>query len=296
VARAPLVSVLIPAWNVEAFISDALANVQNQSYSNLEIIVVDDGSTDSTAAIVAKAVKKDKRISLYRQSNCGVAAVRDTLFSLAKGKYFHFFDADDWLDKNYYEECVKIAEQTGADLCVTGFETTKWQSQGQAGISYSEPYIVSDLEDKIKAIGGLQFRSMVWRYLFRADFVRRADLKFTEGRFMEDMRFTPVALAKSDKMAVVPHVLYHYVNNPLSITAKDNARKYHADHKDARKMVKALDKKYRLSGLLMRNFVKEATMRNYKLFGLLTWLRCRDYNTSRIWYLFGLIPVWRQSK
>jgi len=290
--KAPLVSVLIPAHNAEKFLPRALESALGQTYSNLEVIVIDNASTDKTAQVIARFMKKDKRISTRRMENCDLSAVRNALFSLAKGKYLHFLDADDWLDKNYYEECVKVAEKTGADLCVTGFETTKWPSS----ISYNECRVVSDLADKVKTIGGLPLRSMVWRYLFRADFVKRAGLKFSGGSFMEDMRFTPVALAESDKMAVVPHVLYHYIDNPSSITANKNKKKFRADHKDAKRTLKRLDKKYKLSGLFMRNFVKEAFIRDYKLFCRLTWLRRRDYNTSRIWFLFRLIPLWRRSK
>lgn len=247
----PLVSVLIPAYNVEAFIARAIEGVLGQSYPNLEVVVVDDGSTDATTQMVVALAKEDKRIHIHRQENRGIAATRDVLLALAKGKYLHFFDPDDRLSPDYYKECVKVAEKTGADLCATGFETTKWQ----AGIHYDKPRVVEGLREKVEAIGGLPLRSMVWRYLFRADFVKRAGLSFGEGRGWEDLRFTPVALAKSGKLAIVPRVLYHYVDTPDSLSA--NKKKFSADYKEARRVLKALDKEYGLDGLLLRNFVRE---------------------------------------
>jgi glycosyltransferase involved in cell wall biosynthesis len=97
----PLVSVIIPAYNAENFIAKTLESVLSQTYQNIEVLVVDDGSTDTTAEIVKSFVQKDSRVSLLQQSNAGVAAARNLAIEKSKGEYIAPIDADDiWYPQN----------------------------------------------------------------------------------------------------------------------------------------------------------------------------------------------------
>lgn len=115
--KQPLVSVIMPAYNAEKYIEKAIMSVVNQTYTNWELIVIDDGSKDSTSEIVEKLAKKDKRITFYaNERNMGVARTRNRGFDLAKGEYVALLDSDDiWLEEKL-EKQIGVAQKTGVDI------------------------------------------------------------------------------------------------------------------------------------------------------------------------------------
>src|SRR5947207_2276441 len=110
-ASQPLVSVIIPTYNYARFIAEALASVQSQTYSNWEMIVVDDGSTDDTEAVVKRIAADERRISYLRQENAQQAAARNNGIRQAKGNYFQFLDADDLIEPQKLEQQVAFLQQ-----------------------------------------------------------------------------------------------------------------------------------------------------------------------------------------
>ena len=112
----PLVSILVPVYNVEDYLQQCLNSITRQSYTNLEIICVNDGSTDNSLSILQSFAKDDKRIRIINQQNSGLAAVRDVAISAACGKYAMIVDADDWIDENSVEDTVHIAENEHLDV------------------------------------------------------------------------------------------------------------------------------------------------------------------------------------
>lgn len=111
-----IVSILIPCYNVEAYLPQCLDSIINQTYKDLQIVLVDDGSTDSTLAIAQEYAQKDSRIEVYHQENMGVAAARNALLSHIKGDYFLFIDSDDWVEPNMIEFLLTYAEKEHADM------------------------------------------------------------------------------------------------------------------------------------------------------------------------------------
>ena len=106
--KAALLSVIIPVYNVEPYLEQCLDSVINQTYKNLEIICIDDGSTDNSLKILEKFQKKDKRIKLIKQQNQGASVARNAGLDIATGEYIAFVDSDDYLELNAYEECMNI--------------------------------------------------------------------------------------------------------------------------------------------------------------------------------------------
>src|SRR3989440_1186714 len=120
-ASQPLVSVIIPTYNYAHFITEAVASVQSQTYSNWEIIVVDDGSTDDTEEVVKRIAADERRISYLRQDNARQAAARNNGISHAKGNYFQFLDGDDLIEPQKLEQQVTFSEQhTRLDITYSG--------------------------------------------------------------------------------------------------------------------------------------------------------------------------------
>lgn len=120
-----LVSVIVPAYNTEKYISDMLYCLENQTYKNLQIIFVDDGSTDGTAQIIRNAVAMDKRIEYYFQKNQGVSAARNFGMAKARGEKIFFFDSDDTFEFDLIEECMRYAKANNVQSVLYGYADKK---------------------------------------------------------------------------------------------------------------------------------------------------------------------------
>lgn len=116
-----LISVIVPAYNAEKYIKRCLDTLLTQTYKQLEIIVVDDGSTDGTSFLCDEYKRRDKRIIVIHKSNGGLSSARNTGIRIATGDYLFFLDSDDWLDLDYFEKCVKELETEAVDLLFTPY-------------------------------------------------------------------------------------------------------------------------------------------------------------------------------
>lgn len=112
----PKVSVIIPVYNTEEFVEDAVRSVMNQTLQEIEIIIINDGSTDNSQTILDKLATEDNRISIYKQQNEGLSITRNRGLSLAIGKYVYFMDSDDFLESDALNYCYKRCEEKSLDL------------------------------------------------------------------------------------------------------------------------------------------------------------------------------------
>lgn len=115
----PLVSIIIPAYNVGRYIEDCILSIVRQSYNNIEILVINDGSTDETHDIIDKLATTDERIVPIHQQNVGVSAARNIGIEISKGEYLVFVDGDDYLSTDYVEYMLKLVRKTGGELCLS---------------------------------------------------------------------------------------------------------------------------------------------------------------------------------
>ena len=115
----PLISVIIPVYGVEKYISQCLESVINQTYKNIEVIVINDGTKDNSASIAKEYSKQDFRVKVYDFENSGLSAARNRGVSLAKGDYIAFLDSDDYVAPNMYEELINNALKTDADIVLS---------------------------------------------------------------------------------------------------------------------------------------------------------------------------------
>ena len=116
----PLISVIVPVYNVEPYLTACVESVLRQTYSNLEVILLDDGSTDGSGRLCDGFAQKDARVRAVHQQNSGVSAARNAGLDMAKGDYLYFLDGDDWALETMVEETVSIMEAGGYDLCAWG--------------------------------------------------------------------------------------------------------------------------------------------------------------------------------
>ncbi len=213
----PLVSVIIPVWNTGKSVKALIESLFQQSYRNLEIIAVDDGSTDDSLRILQDLTKTDKRLKVIHQENSGAGAARNRGLKNATGGYLAFVDSDDEVKENYIGALVEALEQNPkATLALTGKMYNKIH-EGKSVEAFTETRRsrrknerLSEYVIYLMILDGRMY-SMTSK-MFRADIVRKHKIRVDEGRdFAEDTKFTIDYLAAQDgEIVFIPEALYVY--------------------------------------------------------------------------------------
>lgn len=206
------VSVIIPVYNVEKYLRLCLDSVINQTFKNIEIIIVNDCSPDNSAAIIEEYRKKDDRFVLISlEKNLGLGEARNEGIKIAKGKYIVFIDSDDWVKENYIEILYKNIEQHGCDFVSANFYAYDDKIKKLYGIKPEADFCnvtVDSLEQKQRFLS-LELIHYVWKYIYRRDFLFENDICFTR-RTMEDVLFTYKAVIDSKKFMVIDEKIYYH--------------------------------------------------------------------------------------
>ena len=219
-----LISIIVPVYNVEAYLPYCLDSISKQTYSNFEAIMVDDGSTDSSGAICEEYSKKDNRFVTIHQENQWLSGARNTGLSAAKGDFFCFVDSDDYIHPYYLEILHDALELTGCDVAmVNGLKTAKLNNFHE--ISRKKPVIIHQEELMYNAFN--RWSNVVWGKLYRRHLEK---IRFNTV-VSEDFDYTIRLYLSIKKMAYVDTKLYYYVIRPGSIThnVPYQAKKY-IDH------------------------------------------------------------------
>lgn len=241
----PAVSIIIPMYNAEKYIKTCLQSAQNQTLKNIEIICVDDCSTDETFNTVMEIARQDSRITLVKlPKNTGSAsAPRNMGIRMSRGRYIAFLDSDDMYTKTAMEELVTLAEKWKADVVHTEQvympeenvidvdENTKLKtSSRELGGFCSEPVLETDnLIERVQMFHKGRFFGWVHNKLFRRDFLMNKDLKFPPLKVSEDVIFYFQVVCTAPRIVRVPNIMYIYRDNPDSLTRKlvDLEESYH---------------------------------------------------------------------
>lgn len=219
-----MVSVIVPAYNVERYIGECIKSIIQQSYSELEIIVVDDGSTDSTSKILNEIAKTDARIQVLTQSNQGPSSARNTALDVASGEWITFVDADDVLLPRAIENMVGLAHFKDVDIVECVFRDEESQSTKKHE-SKSKMYII----ESEKALSNILyqkpgFNNSVSGKLFKASIF--SGLRFSSGKIYEDLEITWAIYSKASKILHYERPVYFYRNTPGSLLHIFNDRRF----------------------------------------------------------------------
>ncbi|MGQ7884888.1 glycosyltransferase [Paenibacillus sp. WC2504] len=212
------ISVVIPIYNVEKWLENCLHSVLKQTYDNFEIIIVNDGSTDRSAEIAEKFVKKDFRINLISKKNGGVSSARNTGMSVATGKYITFIDPDDELSENFFVKMFNVAEIRKCDVVIAGYQTTPTNTKFAPRFKTETTMTGKELilsASKVHTNNDLCF---AWRNLYNLETLKRNKVLFNENVHIgEDTIFNLEAILKSDRVCAIQDIMYFYtVNNQNS--------------------------------------------------------------------------------
>lgn len=205
----PIISVIIPVFNVEQYLEQALESLKYQTFKDIEVICVDDGSTDGSGNVCEKFSKSDKRFKVIYQKNLGAGAARNAGLDIARGKYVSFMNGDDWLHPNFLEVLYRLCEDNQCDIAQCGFSMI-WTDKDIALANHCEAVIVvgTDMVWKTFLPDDGWRNLVVWNKLYRKEIL--ADLRFPYGKRHEDEFFPYKILYKARHVAVTGCPLYYY--------------------------------------------------------------------------------------
>ena len=219
------VSIVVPVYNVEEYLRACLESLIGQTLKDIEIICVNDGSTDDSLNILKEYVDKDSRIVIINQQNQGISVARNNALKIAKGEYIGFVDSDDWVDLNFFEKLYNVAVKNDCDIAAGGIAWNK--NDGELDFvdrSFKNSKIYTKTPDKYK-ITKVAKTAYVWNKIYKKELLDKLKLDFEPDRYYEDMMFSYRVLHESGRLVTVPGVFYHYRLNPLSAVNTDSPKK-----------------------------------------------------------------------
>ena len=281
--KEPLMSVVIPMYNAHDFIGKTMEHLIHQTYKNMEIIIVDDGSTDGCDKIIKEYAKKDKRIKLIKQKNAGVSAASNTGILAATGDYVSIHDHDDFVNLDYFEKVAHVATLTDADILCGEVNEPGWSFP-----VFKSVEIATTLVDKIQMTHANWF-NCAWRYAYKTAFLRRTKLLFETSVWgAQDVIFSKSAIILAKTVATVPGAIYNVIDKPTSL-GKDKKKKashYSAETEKAWQRYHALLQKYGATELITARD-RPAQINTFKMFNRVI-CKTEIYPRKKRFYLFGL--------
>ena len=236
----PLVTIVVPIYNVEKYLTRCVDSIINQTYQNLEIILVDDGSPDNCPRICDEYAKKDSRIRVIHKENAGVGMARNTGIENATGKYICFFDSDDYIEPITIEQSCLLAEQESADLVCFGHVEESPEGQVLTYRLPNPPKIVFCDEEVTRVLMPMtlsydaksgedwNLSLSAWCALFSMDIIRRHEWRFVSEReiISEDIYSVLEYYQYAKKVAFIKKPFYHYISNPISLSKSYRKDRY----------------------------------------------------------------------
>lgn len=277
------VSIIVPVYNVERYLAICLDSLISQTLKEIEIICVNDGSTDCSGQIIEEFAKADERVKIITQSNTGPSVARNNGMKIASGEYIAFCDSDDWVDLDYYEKLYNAAKSYNCDIAVAGMKKLK---KGKIKIfqNFSETTTAVDFYKKI-IICDVPDYCYVCNKIYKTSSLKQSGLEFKPGTYYEDIFFTPQVLYNLGSLVCVTDSYYYYRMREGSII---HTNKYRADS------VKALDFAV---NYLEENGIPRSVMtvvKKYKLFGL-TLVKTKTKNDMMQLTLFNIFKYTAKS-
>lgn len=211
-----VISVIIPVYGVEKYLEECIESVLCQTYTNLEVILVDDGSPDRCGEICDRYAERDSRLIVLHQKNAGAAAARNAGLRIAAGEYIAFADGDDYLEPDAYAHMVRTLEDTDADIVQCGFRNVYangkqivYEEIGSCNYS-TTAYLMYYVQNWSCAL--------CWNKLFRHSVL--TDVFFEEGHLIDDEFFTYRVVMNAAKIVCIPKVVYNYRQRASSVMKK----------------------------------------------------------------------------
>ena len=223
----PLISIIVPVYRVESYLSRCVDSLLAQTYQNLEIILVDDGSPDQCPAICDACAEKDARVKVIHQENKGLSGARNAGIDAASGEYLAFVDSDDYVSPHFIEELYQLLQDTGCAIGQCRFSYVKGDGLVEEGDS---AFCIYRGESLMEQLYGPEEKAtcfvVAWNKLYRAELFKETGIRYPEGRIHEDEATTYRLFHEAKKLAFLDRALYgYYTENGGSITSVFSAKR-----------------------------------------------------------------------
>ena len=223
----PLISVIVPVYRVEEYLERCVKSILSQTYENLEVILVDDGSPDQCPAICDACAEKDARVKVIHQENKGLSGARNAGIDAASGEYLAFVDSDDYVSPHFIEELYQLLQDTGCAIGQCRFSYVK----GDGLVEESDSaFCIYRGESLMEQLYGPEEKAtcfvVAWNKLYRAELFKETGIRYPEGRIHEDEATTYRLFHEAKKLAFLDRALYgYYTENGGSITSVFSAKR-----------------------------------------------------------------------
>ena len=216
-----LISVIVPVYNVERYLKRCIESIINQTYKDLEIILVDDGSTDSSGNICDKYKKIDKRINVIHKENGGLSDARNEGLKVVTGTYIAFVDSDDYVDEQFLEKLYLAVKENNSDISICKYKKTIKLDERNTEEIQTNKYSIYNTEEALKEL--LLFKKIenyVWNKLYKRELFFK--LFFKVGKKMEDIGIMYKIFEKASKIVSIDYIGYFYVQREGSTMGQVN--------------------------------------------------------------------------
>ena len=263
-------SVIVPMYNVEAYLPQCLDSLANQTLTDMEVLLVDDGATDGTSKIAQEYAEKYSNFRYFRKENGGLSDARNYAIPFATGELLAFLDSDDWVEPTLYEKMVSAIGD--ADVCVTDIEYYYEDPAKRFVMKGLSPWKTDTIQKQ-----ALLSPLFAWNKIYKAELFQKDGYRYPVGTWYEDHPVTTMIFAKADKIAYLEECLIHYRQREGSIMAATNDRR--------------IAQIFDVLELVRNNFQKEGLYETYRteleylhiehlrLYGMFRFIRSNDWST-----------------
>lgn len=226
-----MVSIIIPVYNVEEYIEECLESILAQTYKDIELLIVDDGSTDNSLELIREYENKFKKIRIFTQQNKGVSEARNLALNYVSGEFVLYIDPDDFLEPVMIEKMVNKAQKYNSDITICGYYLYYSKDNVNNKIftyGINESKNLSSLE-VIDMMLNYKLQGQLWNKLFKKDILINNNFKFEPGRYIQDIFPVFKAVLKSNNIIFVDEPLYYY-RQRMSSTVNKKSKKLAEDY------------------------------------------------------------------
>lgn len=222
-----ILSVIMPIYNVEPYLDRCMESLVSQTYKNLEIILVDDGSTDNCPAKCDEWANRDSRIRVIHKPNGGLSDARNKGIEIATGEYIAFLDSDDYIDPNMYTAMIDALDRTNSQIATCGRYNLYENGKKEEQYTHHEEVVLSSLQALGELLGGGIVEEAAWDKVYKKSLWK--GIKFPVGEINEDIPIMPYLFERASQVVCTGKPFYYYCENPGSIT--------HANYNEKKRIV-----------------------------------------------------------
>ena len=283
----PKVSIIVPCYNVENYLEDCINSLLRQTFKNIEIICVNDGSADNTLKILENFRNKDNSIKIINKENGGLSSARNAGVQKAEGDFITFIDSDDWVDDNYIEKLYNAAINNDCDIAISGMIRKRPKHQ-KYRLHFDEEKIYDNLQD-IVDVCRIPACCYACGKLFKKSLIENSPFK--SGVYFEDVLWIPNILKAANRLVTVPDTYYYYrVNNNSIVKTVQSIKKQH----DSYTAKSAIVKFFNENELLLSKKAQLITKYIKYILGVPV-LKVKEYKDTETTLLFGFLPILKKK-